>query len=433
MPKTVPLGQSFKYLRDQAAKAVPVGGAAPSQGGGGSGTVAGSLVSETGDQLVDTAGNRLVGATVVDGGEPARQLSAARGIAFGTSIQSDNQMNAAGPAGFATRKDWLANSTDLFVPGFTMMPDNFNPSLGSFNMTAAAAFVADALARGKKWRGHCSYYPKRDIGKWIDTYLQANPGQWQALQHARIDALAGVANIQTAENFDAINEVFSPGSANPGGWRTSPWTTAAGSYTAPAVSAFQKMRAVMPNMPLFWCQDATEQLNTSTFLNHANNVLAGIEDCMELGAPVDGYAMQAHLVFRLGFERQSATRLRDFCRSLTETLGLKLIVSELDVRTGYGDNIIDQYGNVDTRPPSGYTVAQYDQITHDLVRRFLDVALPFVRSSGGNQLLSWTLDDGYTSWTVAEGQPPGERPCPYDETFQPKPQLAAIREALLEL
>lgn len=26
MPKTVPLGQSFKYLRDQAAKAVPVGG-----------------------------------------------------------------------------------------------------------------------------------------------------------------------------------------------------------------------------------------------------------------------------------------------------------------------------------------------------------------------------------------------------------------------
>lgn len=29
MPKTVPLGQSFKYLRDQAAKAVPVGGATP--------------------------------------------------------------------------------------------------------------------------------------------------------------------------------------------------------------------------------------------------------------------------------------------------------------------------------------------------------------------------------------------------------------------
>ncbi|WP_279478021.1 endo-1,4-beta-xylanase [Aureimonas sp. SK2] len=393
----------------------------------------GALKGEAGDGLVDPSGNRLVGTFANDNpGLTVRDIARRQGIAFGTSIQSPALMNAPGPAGFPTRIDWLSANTDVFVPGFVMMPDNFNPSLGTFQTGAAAAFVADARARGKAWRGHCAYYPKRDIGSWVDSYLQANPGQWQALQHARIDALASVPGIKTASNFDVINEVFSPGSTNPGGWRNSPWTVAAGSFTTPAVSAFQKMRDVLPNVKRYWCQDASEQLASTTFLNHANNIVAGIESCMNLGAPVDGYAMQAHLTYRLGFDNQSATRLRAFCRSLTETLGLELIVSELDLRTGYGDGILDPYGQIDTRPPSGYTVPQYDMIGQDITKRFLDTVLPFVKASGGNQFLSWTLDDGYNSWTEAYGQPPGERPCPYTDTFQPKPQLAAIRNALLE-
>lgn len=383
------------------------------------------MVDQAGIAFVDTAGNRFVGFRIVD--DPSlslRQVTASQGIAFGTSIQGSSQMNEPGPSGFPTRMDWVSANVDLFVPGSVMMPDNFNTSLGNFDMSAVNAFINDARSRGKKWRGHCAYYPKRDIATWIDTYLQANPSQWQTLQHARIAALANVPFIGETTNYDVVNELFQPNAPNPGGWRTSPWTTASGSFTAPVVSAFQKMAEVLPDVPRYWCQDLSEQLASDTLNQHANNILAGIEACMNLGAPVQGFAMQAHLTYRLGF---SGTRLRNFLRSLTETLGLKLIVSELDARTGYGA------GFGDIPPPAGYSIVEYDRIGADLMKRFLDVALPFVKSSGGGQFLVWTLDDGYNSWTEQFGQPPGERPCPYDMQYQPKQQYTAIRNALLEL
>ena len=402
----------------------PIGNAVTNAGSG-IGLANAYFVSQDGEYMVDTSGNRFVGQRLTD--NPAlklREVAAAKGILFGTSIQGSVVMGEAGPAGYATRMDWVSDNVDLFVPGSVMMPDNFNPSLGTFNMTNVAAFIADATARGKSWRGHCAYYPKRDIGTWLDTYLQANPGQWQTIQHARITALAGVAGMADAKTFDVVNELFQPSAPNPGGWRTSPWTTAAGSFTAPPVSAFQKMAEVLPGVKRYWCQDLSELLGSDTLNQHANDILAGIETCMNLGAPVQGYAMQGHLTYRLAL---NPVRLRNFLRSLTETLGLEVIVSELDARTGYGS------GFGDIPAPAEYSIAEYDRVNADLCKRFLDVALPFVKASGGGQFLSWTLDDGYNSWTEAFGQPPGERPCPYDTSYQPKPQLAAMRAALLEI
>jgi hypothetical protein len=402
--------------------------------------VFGQMDDAAGNGMVDGAANRFTGNIVTDPGGLLKDLAASKRITFGTAIQGDTVMSAAGPTGYATRKDWIAANVDLFVPGSVMMPDNFNPAAGSFSAGGINAFLADARARGKKIRAHCSFYPKRDIGTWIDTALQQNPGQWQALLAARIDFLAGLlapySDILT--NNDGINEVFTSANTNAGGWRTNPWNTAAATvagrnaatatqddYLAPCVFALQRLRQQLPGVPIYWCSDLSEALASGTFTTYAANIRAGIQAARAAGAPVDGYNMQGHLQNRIAF---SATALRTFLQNLTVTDGLKLIIGEHDTHTG------SSYTPKDTRYPSEYSVAEYDCYAADMMKQFLDVALPFVVSSGGGQFLSWSLDDGYNSWTPAISQEPaGERPSPYDSAFQAKPQLAAIRNALLEI
>jgi GH35 family endo-1,4-beta-xylanase len=403
--------------------------------------IAGTLIDLANNRETDVSGNALVGSYTVDPGGLLKTISANKGILLGTSIQGGDVMGAAGPAGYATRQAWIADNVDLYVPGYVMMGDNFNPSLGSFNLNPAKAFLDDARAKGKKVRGHViGVYPKRDIGTWIDTYLQQNPGQWQTLMAARIDAICGLLAGYTdiIANADVVNELFSAGSTNPGGWRTNPWNTAAATvagrtastatqddYLAPVLFAIARVRQKLPGVPLFWCQDQTEQLGSSTFNNLAQNTLAGITAAIQAGAVVDGYAQQAHMQFRLSF---SAPRLRSFLQGLVG-LGLKIIVSEIDVRTGYGDGIIDAYGKVDTPAPTSYSAYEYERIASNIRKQYLDVALPIVQSTGGGMLVEWTLDNGYNSWMSTAG----EMPCAYTADFQPTPQLASMRDAVLEL
>ncbi|WP_419827864.1 endo-1,4-beta-xylanase [Sphingomonas sp.] len=400
----------------------------------------GALTDTAANTLRDASGNRRVGRDTADTDPlPLKDLVAGKGMLYGTTIQGDAAMNAPGPTGYATRKDWISANVDLFVPGSVMMPDNFNPADGTFNSGAINNFLSDARSRGKLVRAHCAFYPKRDIGTWIDRALQQDPSRWQTLLSARIDFLASVLTPYTdiITNIDGINEVFTSSNVNPGGWRTNPWNTAVATlagrtaatatiddYLTPCVFALSRLRSRLPGIDIYWCNDLSEQQGSGTFLTYGANVRAGIQQARDAGAPVDGYNSQGHLQNRLAF---SAVNLRTFYRNLTVTDGLKLIVGELDTHTG------SSYVPKDTRYPSEYSILEYDRISADMVKAFLDVALPFIVSSGGGQLVSWTLDDGYNAWTAAFGEPAGERPCPYDAAYQPKPQLTAIRNALLEI
>jgi endo-1,4-beta-xylanase len=207
------------------------------------------------------------------------------------------------------------------------------------------------------------------------------------------------------------------------GYRHNAWYNAVeGDAPAYISYAFTKARELWPQTPLYFCHDHTEQITDSYHNRHTTNIPHCIEACLERGAPIDGFNQQGHLTYRLGF---NATKLRGFLSDL-RSLGLDIIIGELDARTGHADLDPPDYP-----APEAFTAAGYDAIGADLIRRYLGVALPFVAESG-KQLLCWGLSDLDHSWANPPN-PTGERPLPWDASYAVKPQYHAIRNALLEL
>jgi hypothetical protein len=408
-----------------------------------------SVVTTTGTRIVDTAGNSPIALSVFDDGSLTnRSLWATKGLLTATSIQADNLMNAAGPTGFATVKDWIASQVDAFVPGFVMMADVFNPdpgtnataagstfdpALATYNMAPLIAFLDDARARGKKVRGHViGLYAKRDIGTWVQPYLANNPGQWQVLLAARINKLCDIlANYRDILiEADVLNELINSGSTNINQWQTTPWSTAAAvvagrtaatatlaDYMAAPLFAVNLVRQRLPGLPLAYCQNQTEQLGTDFYKTFANNVLAAIKQMQAAGAVFQIYAQQGHLEQRQAF---SAPALRTFLTSIWKDCGLRIHITELDVHSGFAS------GKGDVADPGTFALVELERINAGTRSLYLDVAMPLVLQSGGNIVAEWTEYDGYNSWRP----PAGELPCMYNDSFVATQQYSVTRKAI---
>jgi GH35 family endo-1,4-beta-xylanase len=380
----------------------------------------GALVDEAGTPLESELGDLLVGTVVVD--DPAMRLAdvaLSQNIVFGSAVQSAANLAKPGPGGVGTLGEFIKFHSDVYVPGVAMLPQHIQYSHGVFDTSLLEAFLSKVQADGKSWRGHVLLYPAKDR-PWVSSVV--NSGNWQAEMDAHFEAIAEVPGVQTCINLDVVNELLSATTND--GYRHNTWYNAVSGDAPEYIAyAFQKARALWPQTPLYFCHDHTEQITDGYHTDHTTNILNCIEACLDRGAPIDGFNQQAHLTYRLGF---NPTKLRDFLSDL-RSLGLNIIIGELDARTGYQQGIQE-----DTPAPSAYaSTAAYDAVGADLIRRYLDVALPFVAESGG-QLLCWGLSDIDHSW-MSSPNPPGERPLPWDSTYLAKPQYSAIRNALLEL
>ncbi len=345
-----------------------------------------------------------------------RDAAEAAGFQYGIAVQAIDRISKPGPDGCGTLADFIRDQAMIYVPGIAFLPEHIQPQKDFFTLEQARLFIARAHRDAKDFRIHCLLYPSHEPA-WVTA--DVNESNWQSRMDAHFEAIASVPGVGSALNIDVTNELISARYDSNDGYRPNTWYRAAGG-PAYIPYAFGKARALFPDCPLFWCHDHTEQITDDFHRSQTRFVLNALERALKAGAPIDGYNMQGHLQLRLGFDR---LRLRSFLNDLKSNLGLRIIIGELDCRTGY---LTDR--QTDTLPPKEYKRRQYDQDSAHLVEAFLDTALPFVKSSGGRQVLTWGISDIDNSWeeNPKTGTPAGERPLPFDTDYRPKLMNAAI-------
>lgn len=373
-----------------------------------------SRVTAAGDGRTNASGlvRQTHGGTGLSAGATVRSVAAAKGIAFGAALPP--------AATLAANPDYAAllqREASLYVADTDMQPSRIQNVEGVFTFTAADGFAARAVADGKRFRIHQLLYAVRDMA-WVNT-TTVHAGNWRSKIDAHFEAVAGRWWSQLAANIDVVNEVMDAAETATGGYRPNTWYQAAGG-PAYITYAFQKARALWPHTPLFVCHDHTEQITDGYHQTHTANILALLESQLAAGAPIDGLNTQAHLTIRLGFD---PVKLRSFLSGVA-SLGLKIMIGELDIRTGYKAGTQE-----DTPPPSAYAIDTYDRRAADIVKRYLDIALPFV---GDQPVVCWGLSDRISPWVPPDAEA-GERPHPFDITLQPKPLYRALRAAFEDL
>lgn len=376
-------------------------------------------VSASGARRVDERGReRIAQATIIEELPLIRDVIGG-GRLFGCAFPQAFRLDAGAATYIPGLREILERQAEIRVFDNELKPALVQPSQGNFNLAPATAAIARANQQDAKWRLHVLVYPAHDM-PWIDETTLTSETYTDIID-AHLAALATIPGIQTAYNIDVTNELFDGNNTVPGGYRPNRWYTASAPGTiassAPVPDTFDgpdwvaylfmKARETFPDVPLFLCHDQCEQITSAYHVAHNANVLNFLTKGLEAGLPIDGLNLQGHLALSRGFD---APKLRAFLRDV-KSLGLRLMIGELDCRSGDGS-------------AAQYTPYEYNLRCAELLRRFLDVALEFLEP--GDPVITWGMSDIRHPWEA------GERPLPMDVFYQPKPQYAAIRDALKE-
>lgn len=356
-----------------------------------------------------------------------RQIAAQKGVLFGSAYQSDVRVGKPGPGGVGTLADFLAQECDIYAPGVALLPNLFEPTPGSYSLDAFNSFLAAVATGGKQWRIHALMYPSRDTAA-VNAAITS--GNWQSMIDARFQAIKDAItaaqvtypNLPDPCSIDVTNEVldFNRVKSN-GGYETSAWYNVAGPDFIHY--SFTKARELWPNAQLCWA-DALYQMN-DTFTQRGIEAWIGtMKTALAAGVPIDSINTHGHLTFYRGHTRG---QLIGFLNQV-KALGLDVNIGEFDIRTGYKST-----GYTGTPQPSEYTIEAYDAFGASLSRQWLADVMPFIKSNRGLKFfICWGMSDIDHSWE-SSSNPPGERPLPFDASYQPKPLYAALRRAFLEM
>jgi len=361
----------------------------------------GWMIDQNGNFLVDTSGNRLIGS---DPPMPSliRDAATARGLRFGAAVK------ASYITGEPAYGILLGAQCSLLVPETALQPASIQNVEGVFTFTTFDAFLAQATSLGLPYRLPAGMiYPAHDMA-WVSTNDSSgvitpvldgggnprlNSGNWQSTIDAHLTAIKNHGIEPTTINVS--NETIDPLQAD--GWRRHPWYTAT---NGPGwlIYAFQKARELWPDTPLGLCQDITEQAPDSYYIGVRSWFLTNLELLLNAGASIDYVDLQGHLSFHRGYDPLShRTFLQD-----VRSLGVKIIVGEMDIRTGSTGYWV----------PGNFSSSDYDAKAAGMVSQYLDTILPFVN---GGEFCVWGLGDTYNAWGASE------RPLLYDTSQAVKP------------
>lgn len=355
----------------------------------------GVKIDTAGSTLIDTAGAFLVGQSeqgFADSALPV-EIARARGIQFGVAF--DN-VNYTADAAYAAL---LVANADVYTPENEMKPSRVWTSASTWDYSDPDDFIAVANADNKLVRGHTLMYPDHDPA-WVAAGV--NSGNWEALIDAHIGNM--VSRYPSVIAWDVVNEVMTgTGAPNPNGFKDSPWYDAAGE--AFVAFSFQRARHYNSTVPLYYCDNATEQGSDSFRNALRTNIINMLDGLLDAGVDVTGFASQCHLKLDYDY-RSDRVQHREFLKTL-RSMGLKVIVTEVDVR----------------KPGSGsLTDTELDRQASELVRATLDT---FLEYGDVDQVHFWNWTDDYQAWGA------GERPLPLDTSNTPKPMYYDLRRSLM--
>ncbi|MEO8201648.1 MAG: endo-1,4-beta-xylanase [Gemmatimonadota bacterium] len=319
--------------------------------------------------------------------------AAARGLLYGSVIR----------IGVAERDPAVAqayiNECGVLVPGTALFWPKVHPALDRFDFNAADKIYNFAAANGIKFRGHTLLWYKQ-LPDWFEAAV--NPSNAASVMQNHITTVVGHFKGKT-HSWDVVNEIIDDKSARPDGLGPSAWLDLLGPEYVPM--AFRAAKAADPDTLLVY-NDNHMDYDTPAWDRKRSLVLAYLTKLKSDGVPVEALGIQAHL--DASETRFSETKFRQFLRDVA-ALGLKIIISELDVR--------------DNQVAGG--LMERDSAVAAAYSRYLSVALdePAVIA-----VLTWGLNDNDT-WLEKihprrDGQP--LRPLPLD----PQLQRTAVWDAI---
>lgn len=310
-------------------------------------------------------------------------------------------------------REAIIRECSQLVPEFEMNWNAIEPAYGQLLFSKMDDLIAFAIANGKRVRGHTLLW-HLGTPDWAAEMIRKKQ-DWNLIGRYFGSVIPRYSDV--IGMWEVVNEPIDPG-RRADGLRESVFLEAFGpDYVA---RALMQARIFAPRAQLIVNEygleyDLPEEVDRRYFL------LKLLERLRNVGAPIDGVGVQAHLDLRKGHISEAA--VARFLREVAD-LGLSIVVTELDVK------------EADYAAPA----EERDRLVADEVRRYLDVALgepavTGVTTWGLSDLHSWleVTKDDYArfagAWT--DGTGPGfNRGLPLDSSMRAKPMYFAIRDAL---
>ncbi len=291
----------------------------------------------------------------------------------------------------------------MLVGEYSFKWASLQPQPGVFRFATAETLMAFAAANRQRVRGHTLVWHEANP-QWLLDRLA--PATGERLLTGYIAAVAGHFRGRLV-HWDVVNEPIHPEDGPPFGLRDTPWLRALGpgyldlafhACAAADPGALRMINEFGGDYAIDWQQRRRDKL------------LELLAHLLARGVPVQAVGLQAHL--DAGERALNQTVLARFVADIA-SLGLKVVVTELDVR--------------DDGLPADIAVRDAAVAAH--ARAWLDAVLANPAVLG---VLSWGLSDR-RSWLDqrfprADGLP--QRPLPLDASLRRKPLWSAIAAAL---
>lgn len=331
-----------------------------------------------------------------DGDISLQKRAARKGLFFGaavvgTNLDTDPRLGRA-----------IARDCGMVVPDSELKWSRIQGGSehGDVNFAAANSIYKFAQKNGIKMRGHTLVW-YNGIPPWVlrDIGSARNASVIGDLLETHVAEVVSAWRGRVV-HWDVVNEPLSAGDRDI-------WRDKLGEQYIDL--AFRAARAADPNALLVLNQDLVE-LDHPYQRKLRSQFLGLLERLLRRGVPVDGIGIEGHLYGDLTL---NAPEYDAFLRAI-EGMGLKLIITELDVWDGR---------------ISG-SIAERDRISASLVKQFLDVSLSHRNCLG---VLTWTLTDLYAWYHLvqkkwrADGEP--NRAGLLDVDYQRKPMWDAVASA----
>jgi len=326
----------------------------------------------------------------VPSGTALYQLAAAKGITFGTCVNSQWFYGQTGSA----YENILKSEFGMVVAENEMKVDAIEPSQNNFNFSNGDKLVNFARQNNMKVRGHTLVWHAQLPG-WMNNWSGSRDGLIAAMNNHITKTMEHYKG-KVAE-WDVVNEACDD-SGN--GLRRSVWTNKIGNDFIDI--AFQTARKADPDALLFYNDYNIEDMGAKS--NTAYNM---IKSMVERGIPIDGVGFQCHFI-----NGMSTSQLNAIEQNIKRyaALGLQVSITELDIRMNDSEN-----------QNSGF------QTQASNYKSLMEIAL---RNPNVKTFVVWGFTDKF-SWIP--GTFPGTgRGLIYDSNLSPKPAYNALKEALMK-
>ena len=323
-----------------------------------------------------------------DSAPSLKQSASAAGLFFGSPLFSQDLKRP-------QVLELYAQQCSLVVAAVYM--NRVQPEPDRFDFSVADQVRDFAKGHGMKLRGHPLVY-----GKVTPDWVQAlNRGQARDALERHVKTVAGRYRGQMY-SWDVVNEAIQP---KPRGmYHEWPWFKLLGPEYIEI--AFHVAAAADPNALLAY-NDFGLEADGEEHERKRDAVFRMLHGLRKRNVPVGALGIQSHIGPQ--FEGK---KLPQFLQRVREQLGLKIIVSELDVR--------------DWKLPGD--IASRDAGVARAYRTYLDTVLP---NPALVAVITWGLYDGDTWLSRTSPREDGlpVRALPFDADLRPKPAMAAMIES----